>query len=134
MDTPDGVSAVFSVRDLREAIATPADGIVSRSIFVDDDVRVVLFSFAPGQRLTDHTAAVPVLIQVVDGEARIGIAGETLAGRPGTWLHLPAHTSHSVEATTPLTLLLVMLSRHGPPEAVEEGRESTSSAHLEHMA
>ena len=69
MDTPDGVTAVFSVRDLREAIATPADGIVSRSIFVDDDVRVVLFSFAPGQRLTDHTAAVPVLTTTERGSS-----------------------------------------------------------------
>jgi len=101
-----------SVRDLREAIPTPPDGIVSRTIFADDDVRAVLFSFAPGQQLTDHTAGVPVLIEVVDGEASIGVGAEVIEARPGTWLHLPAHTSHSVAARTPVTLLLTMLKKH----------------------
>ena len=57
------------VHDLREPVSTPADGIVSRSIHDDDSCRVVLFSFATGQQLSDHTAAVPVTIEVVDGEA-----------------------------------------------------------------
>lgn len=103
-----------AVRDLREAIATPPDGIVSRTIFADDDVRAVLFSFAAGQQLSDHTAAVPVVIEVVDGEASIGVEAEVIEGRPGTWLHLPAHTPHSVLARTPVTLLLTMLKAHAP--------------------
>jgi len=102
-----------TVHDLRQPVDTPADGIVSRTIHDDEDIRVVLFSFAIGQQLSDHTAAVPVTIQVVDGEARIGIGGEQLEGRQGTWLHLPADTPHSVFASTPLTLLLTLLKRHG---------------------
>jgi quercetin dioxygenase-like cupin family protein len=121
MAAPANAAARFTVRDLREEVSTPPDGIVSRSIFVDDDVRVVLFSFAVGQRLTDHTAAVPVLIQVVDGEARIGVAGETIDGRPGTWLHLAANTPHSIEATSALTLLLVMLVRPRASKPTEAG-------------
>jgi quercetin dioxygenase-like cupin family protein len=104
-----------SVRDLREAIPTPPDGIVSRTIFVDDDVRVVLFSFASGQQLSDHTAAVPVLIEVVEGEASIGVGAELIESRAGTWLHLPAHTPHSVTARTPLTLLLTLLKKQAGP-------------------
>lgn len=99
------------VHDLREPVSTPADGIVSRSIHDDDSCRVVLFSFAPGQQLSDHTAAVPVTIEVVEGEAVIGVAGETIDGHAGTWLHLQADTPHSVVARTPLTLLLTLLKR-----------------------
>jgi quercetin dioxygenase-like cupin family protein len=117
MAEPAGSGTPITLRDLHEPIATPPDGIVSRTIFADPDVRVVLFSFAAGQRLSDHTAAVPVLIQVVDGEARIDVAGETVEGRPGTWLHLPAHTPHSVDASSALTLLLVLLMRHPAPQA-----------------
>jgi quercetin dioxygenase-like cupin family protein len=99
------------VHDLLEPVSTPADGIVSRTIHVDDDVRVVLFSFAAGQQLTDHTAAMPVTLQVVAGESRIGVGDTLIDGRPGTWLHLPAGTPHSVSATTPLTLLLTLVKR-----------------------
>ncbi len=99
------------VHDLREPVSTPIDGIVSRSIHDDDNCRVVLFSFATGQQLSDHTAAVPVTIEVVEGEAAIGVAGETIDGHPGTWLHLAANTPHSVVARTPLTLLLTLLKQ-----------------------
>ena len=65
----------------------------------------------PGQQLSDHTAAMPVTIEVVDGDGRIGVGEELIEARAGTWLHLPAQTPHSVLATTPLTLLLTMLKR-----------------------
>ncbi len=100
------------VHDLRAPVDTPSDGIVSRSLHDDDSCRVVLFSFAPGQQLSDHTAAVPVTIEVVEGEAEIGVAGERFDARAGTWLHLEADTPHSVVARTPLTLLLTLLKRH----------------------
>jgi quercetin dioxygenase-like cupin family protein len=98
-----------TIHDLRAPVSTPVDGIVSRSLHDDDSCRVVLFSFAPGQQLSDHTAAVPVTIEVVEGEAEIGVAGERIDARAGTWLHLEANTPHSVVARTPLTLLLTLL-------------------------
>lgn len=101
-----------TVHDLREPVSTPADGIVSRTIHHDEDIRVVLFSFAAGQQLSDHTAAVPVTLQIVEGEAEIGVGAERIEGRPGAWMHLPAETSHSILARTPLTLLLTLLKRH----------------------
>ena len=106
-------SRTTTIHDLREPVNTPTDGIVSRTIHRDDDLRVVLFSFASGQQLSDHTAAVAVTLEIIDGEAVIGVAGEQYEGRPGTWLHLPANTPHSVEARTSLTLLLTLVEPRG---------------------
>lgn len=100
-----------TIVDLRAPVETPADGIVSRAIHNDDDVRVVHFSFAAGQQLSDHTAAVPVTLEVVEGEATITVGGDVIEGRAGTWMHLPANTPHSVVARTPLVLLLTLLKR-----------------------
>ena len=99
--------------DLRAPVETPEDGIVSRAIYSDDDVRVVHFSFAPGQQLSDHTAPWPVTLEVVDGEATITLADDTVEARAGTWIHMPASMSHSVVAKTPLVLLLHLLKRGG---------------------
>ena len=100
-----------TIVDLRAPVETPADGIVSRAIYSDDDVRVVRFSFAPGQQLSDHTAPWPVTLDVVDGEATITLADATVEARAGTWIHLPASMPHSVVAKTPLVLLLHLLKR-----------------------
>ena len=100
-----------TIVDLRAPVETPADGIVSRAIYSDDDVRVVLFSFAPGQQLSDHTAPMPATLEVVEGEADITLGSDRVAGAPGTWIHMPANTPHSVVAKTPVTLLLHLLKR-----------------------
>ncbi len=100
-----------TIHDLREAVVVPADGILSRAIHSDEDARVVLFSFAAGQQLSDHTAAMPVTLEIVEGEAEITLGSETVQGRPGTWIHLPANLPHSVVARTPVTMLLTLLKR-----------------------
>lgn len=98
-----------TIVDLRAPVETPDDGIVSRAIYNDDDVRVVHFSFAPGQQLSDHTAPMPVTLEVIEGEATITLGDDLVEGRPGTWMHMPANTPHSVVARTPLVLLLTLL-------------------------
>ncbi len=100
-----------TIHDLRETVEVPADGILSRAIHSDDDARVVLFSFATGQQLSDHTAAMPVTLEIVAGEADITLGSDAVEGRPGTWIHLPANLPHSVVARTPVTMLLTLLKR-----------------------
>jgi len=100
-----------TIVDLRAPVETPDDGIVSRAIYNDDDVRVVHFSFAPGQQLSDHTAPMPVTLEVVEGEATITLGDKVVEARPGTWMHMPGNTPHSVVANTALILLLTLLKR-----------------------
>ena len=102
--------------DLREPVETPSDGIVSRTIHDDDSARVVLFSFAAGQQLSDHTAAVPITIVVVEGDADIIIDGEEYDGRAGSWVHVAANVPHSVVARSSTTLLLTLLKQCGATE------------------
>ncbi len=100
-----------TIVDLRAPVETPDDGIVSRAIYSDDDVRVVHFTFAPGQQLSDHTAPWPATLEVVDGEATITLADRTVEATAGTWIHMPAEMTHGVVAKTPLVLLLHLLKR-----------------------
>ena len=102
-----------TIVDLRAPVETPDDGIVSRAIYNDDDIRVVHFSFAVGQQLSDHTAPVPVALEVVAGEATITLDAKVVEARPGTWIHMPANTPHSVVATSPLVLVLTLLKKSG---------------------
>ena len=90
----------------------PADGILSRTIYSDDHVKVVLFGFGPGQELSEHTASMPAIIQIVQGEAQLGLGNDTVDARTGAWVHMPAQLRHSVRAQTPLVMLLVLLKPH----------------------
>ena len=97
------------VDDLVAHARVPERGILSQTISDLDDVRVVLFSFAPGEELSEHTAARPAVIEIVSGDADLAVAGEAFPGRAGTWVRMPPRTPHSIRATTPLVLLLTLL-------------------------
>jgi len=98
------------VLNLNEALAAaPAESIVSRTFYGDDQFKAVLFSFAPGQELSEHTAATPAILHILQGEAELTLGGETRAAGPGTWAHLPARLPHALVARTPVTMLLLLL-------------------------
>ena len=102
------------LEDLRGLVQVQQDSTVSRSVLKAESARVVLFAFDAGQVLTEHTAAVPVIMQVLDGELRVTADGRTVDLVPGGLLHLSTRCPHSVEAVTPARLALTMI---GAPAA-----------------
>lgn len=101
------------VDDLVATARVPERGILSQTISDEDGVRVVLFGFAPGEELSEHTAARPAIIEIVAGTADVVVGGEAFAGVPGTWVRMPPRTAHSIHATAPLVLLLTLLPEDG---------------------
>ena len=86
----------------------PADSIISRTLHEDDHSKSILFGFAPGQMLSEHTAAKPAVLHFLTGQARLTLGiDEKLAG-PGTWVHMPPNLPHSVVAETEVLMLLIL--------------------------
>jgi quercetin dioxygenase-like cupin family protein len=87
----------------------PTDSIVSRTIYKDEHLKAIVFAFAPGQELSQHTASVPAVIQILEGECDLTIGGTAYAGVPGTWVHMEANLPHSLLARTSVKMLLMMM-------------------------
>lgn len=98
-----------TVRHVLEQISIPDDSIISRTIYQDDQIKAVLFGFAAGQELSEHTAATPAIMHFVQGEARMTLGQEVVEAKPGTWVHMPARLPHSLQAHTPVIMLLLLL-------------------------
>lgn len=97
------------ISDLAKEVEIPKDGILSRILLKDSQVNVTIFGFDTGQELSEHTAGTPAIVQILKGEATLTIAGEEMSAGPGTWLHMPARTPHSLVARTPVVMLLLLL-------------------------
>jgi len=98
------------IPDLNEIISDiTADTIISRTIFSEDRVKGILFGFAPGQELSEHTASKPAILHFLSGEAKLTLGEDMLEARTGTWVHMPAHLPHSVIAQTQVIMLLLLL-------------------------
>ncbi len=97
------------IDDVSERIDILEDGTLSRVLHRDDKVRLVAFGFDAGQELTEHTAAVPVLLQVVSGRVEMSVGDDSFELAPRGWLRMDARLPHSVLALEPTVLLLTML-------------------------
>lgn len=100
----------FLIDDLASQLPEiPPDSIVSRTFFSDDQTKVILFGFAAGQELSEHTASKPAILHFLSGEAQLTLGKDSYDARPGTWAHMPAQLPHSILARTPVTMLLMLV-------------------------
>ncbi len=95
--------------DLGELIEINDDATVSRTVLKAEGARVVLFSFDAGQELSEHTAAMPVLIHLIDGRLRVTGGDETVELAPGGVVHLTTRLPHAIVALEPSRMVLTML-------------------------
>lgn len=94
--------------DVTKEIEIPKDGILSRTLYSDDKVKVVLFGLDAGQELSEHAASVPAMVSILQGEVYFTLKEDKLEMGAGAWLHMPANLPHSVKAKTPLVMLLLL--------------------------
>ncbi|WP_129675629.1 cupin domain-containing protein [Candidatus Chloroploca sp. Khr17] len=98
-----------SFQDLAAQVTIPTDGTISRTIYQDTHLKAVLFGFAAGQELSEHTASMAAMLHIVEGSATLTLGTEVLEAGPNTWVHMPAQLPHSIVAKTPVVMLLLLL-------------------------
>ncbi|MDR3456127.1 MAG: cupin domain-containing protein [Verrucomicrobiae bacterium] len=95
-----------------------ANGIVSRTLLRTPGSRVVLFGFAEGQELSEHTSTQSAVVQILSGECEFSLGGKPHTARAGDLIYMPPHLAHAVRATKQFSMLLTL----SKPEA--EGAKS----------
>lgn len=96
--------------DLAGQIADiPSDSIVSRTFYSDAQTKAILFGFAAGQELSEHTSSQTAILHFIQGEADLTLGSEKMAASAGTWVHMPPQLPHSVRAKTPVLMVLLMI-------------------------
>jgi quercetin dioxygenase-like cupin family protein len=100
--------------DLAQEVQPPDKDILSRTLFNDDRLKAVIFGFAQGEELSEHTASMPAVLHFLQGEARLTLGDDSVEARPGTWVHMPKGLRHGVRAKTPVAMLLLLLKQPQP--------------------
>ena len=96
------------VADLEAMVQIAESGIVSKSIVENDHHKIILFCFAPGQELSEHTASVPAVIHVLRGKGTVKLGGTVHETGAGQLYYMPANLKHAVVAEEELVFLLTM--------------------------
>ncbi len=86
-----------------------ANSIVSKRVLEKPTGNISLFAFDKGQHLSEHTAPFDAMVQLVEGQAKITIAGEAFSMGEGETIIMPANIPHAVFATEKFKMLLTMI-------------------------
>lgn len=97
------------VFDVNEMIDYADGGVVSKELIHNDSGSVTLFSFDSGQGLSEHSAPYDALIQVIDGEMELTIAGQKNVIKAGEAFVIPNGAHHSVNATKRFKMMITMI-------------------------
>ena len=111
------VPIMTDVQDIASMIQINEQATVSRTVMHCEGMRLVLFSFDKDEILSEHTAAMPVILQTLEGALEITADGRTVILRPGDVIHFGTRLPHAVRALEPSELALFMLdSRERAPK------------------
>ncbi len=97
------------VSTLMDLIAYQDGSLVSRTLIDKSAGTVTLFAFDAGQGLSEHTAPYDAMVYILDGQAQVTIAGNTLNLKAGETTIMPANQPHAVAAKNRFKMLLVMI-------------------------
>lgn len=83
--------------------------VVSRTLVKRPTGTVTLFAFDAGQELSEHTSPYDALVQLLDGEAEITIAGVLHRLGAGDMVVMPANKPHALKAVVRFKMMLTMI-------------------------
>jgi quercetin dioxygenase-like cupin family protein len=99
------------INDLAKEVQPPDKGILSRTLHNDGGLKAVIFGFGQGEELSEHTASMPAILHFLQGEAKLTLDDNKVEAKPGTWVHMPTGMRHSIQAKTPVVMLLLLLKQ-----------------------
>ncbi|TYO93311.1 cupin domain-containing protein [Desulfallas thermosapovorans] len=108
-DNSKPTAPLAEVISLAEFIDYQQGSVVSRTLVDKQTGTVTLFAFDQGQGLSEHTAPFDAMVQLLDGEAEVTIAGNPLRLKKGDMVIMPANKPHALRAVERFKMLLTMI-------------------------
>lgn len=96
---------------LSETTSLPSDSILSRTLLQNDDLRIIMFHFAPGQELSEHTSSKPAVLHFLSGKATVTLGEHSKQAAENSMIYMQPNLAHSIVAETEVKMLLLMLEK-----------------------
>ena len=96
--------------EMESLIEYQEGSVVSMEVIKKELGTVTIFAFDKGQGLSEHSAPFDAMVQIIDGEAEITLAGEPHTVKKGEMLIMPANVPHALQAVNgPYKMILTMI-------------------------
>ena len=88
---------------------TSPNGVLSTPLLETNQVRALFLNLSGGQKVSPCQMSATVLYYVVEGQGSLHVESEQVKLRTGSLVVVPAGTTRSISASTPMRVLAVQL-------------------------
>ena len=85
------------------------ESVVSRTLIKKETGTITLFAFSKGQALSEHTAPFDAMVYILEGKAKITIAGNPNTLESGQMIVMLANKPHALKAVEKFKMMLTMI-------------------------
>ena len=96
------------MKNMKEMIEYPTEGILSKDVLRDDKVNATLFCMAAGTEMSEHTSVKQGFVYVIEGNGIFTLEGEEIEMKPNVFIALNKNAKHSLSAKENTSFMLVL--------------------------
>lgn len=97
-----------NLAELLDAAPPSSERLQIKRIFQGEGSTMIRLTFAAGQEMREHSAHVPLIVQVLQGDVRFSIGDDDLELTTGSILQVAPDVEHALLAHTEAHLLLTL--------------------------
>jgi quercetin dioxygenase-like cupin family protein len=97
------------VLQLKDLVNYDEGTVASRMIISRKVGSITLFSFDENEGLSEHSAPFDAVVNILDGECEVWVAGQTSRMKEGETIIFPANAPHALSAITKFKMSLTMI-------------------------
>ena len=98
-----------NIKNIKEMIEYPSEGILSKEIVKNDKLDVSLFCMAAGNEISEHTSTKQGFVYVVEGKGIFNLEGKDIEMLPGVFIYMKNNAVHSLKAEENTAFLLALV-------------------------
>ncbi|XZE34959.1 cupin domain-containing protein [Pirellulaceae bacterium SH501] len=103
------ISTSTAFADLASEVEVQPGGTLSKTVYQDEFLKIIVFAFDTDQELSEHTAAVPAILHFLEGAATVTFGDQTMVSSANSFIHMAAKLPHSIRAHKPTKMVLLLL-------------------------
>ena len=96
------------MKNIKQMIEYPKEGVLSKDIFKDKSSNVSLFCMAKGTNISEHTSTKQGFVYVIEGKGIFNLEGKDIEMKEGIFISMEKNAIHSLKAKEDTSFLLIL--------------------------
>ena len=99
------------IKNIKKLIEYSKEGIISKKIFIKDNLDISLFCMAKKTKISEHSSTKQGFIYIIEGKGIFNLKGKEIQMLPGVFIYMDKNAIHSLKANENTSFILYLFEK-----------------------